>query len=340
MNIEDYEYGSGGPALLAGERPPVKNPAPWRGQNSFKSRVAAQFRSRENIDYLREIFKRDLTGGARKFIVSSLEESVHGFYAEAVLDEDMIAQRGGLRPGVALWEEVRRLNRVFYESRMEVAASMSVGYINEPYHMRMFEADSIRPPGLESLNNDGPSYELLENQVPHHSSGPGAAASKRSNQKWVDDMQLSTPTARSFSGFVTGSGGGGGGGSGGGGGNGGSGNSSNGGGNGGNGGNGSGSSGGDEAWSAANPYRSYEEAAQEYRDQYFAGSSDKRFMRRFEIPFWQKGGREGIDHNIRDTLGAAPVELETMFQKWDIIEQQVAPRAITGKSRYYGARKG
>ena len=312
MNIEDYEYGSGGPALLAGERPPVKNPAPWRGQNSFKSRVAAQFRSRENIDYLRDIFKRDLTGGARKFIVSSLEEAVHGFYAEAVLDEDMIAQRGGLRPGIALWDEVRRLNRVFYESRMEIAASMSVGYINEPYHMRMFEADSIRPPGLESLNNDGPSYELLENQVPHHSSGPGAAASKRSNQEWVDDAQLASPTARSFDGFVAGNGGGG---------------------------NNVGS-GGDEAWSAANPYRSSEEAAQEYRDQYFAGSTDRRFMRRFEIPFWQKGGREGIDHNIRDTLGAAPVELETMFQKWDIIEQQVAPRAITGKSRYYGARKG
>ena len=42
-----------------------------------------------------------------------------------------------------------------------------------------------------------------------------------------------------------------------------------------------------------------------------------RFMRYEQIPFWQRGGREGYERDIGETLGAAPCELDSPIRRWD-----------------------
>ena len=110
---------------------------------------------------------------------------------------DPLAQRGELQSAVDFWPEVRRINRIFYEERMSLvreqagllaqAGTQTPGELppgprkragpgdspvlrdgyaddNEPYHMRMFNADSLRPPGAERLNGPGPNWAIFEDQ--------------------------------------------------------------------------------------------------------------------------------------------------------------------------------
>ena len=43
-----------------------------------------------------------------------------------------------------------------------------------------------------------------------------------------------------------------------------------------------------------------------------------RFMRYESIPFWQKGGREGYDYDIEETLGTGERELDSNVRRWDM----------------------
>ena len=62
--------------------------------------------------------------------------------------------------------------------------------------------------------------------------------------------------------------------------------------------------------------------------------SRTRFMRYDAIPFWRKGGREGTDFDVDETLGVAPVELDGMTRGWDMPRQ----RARGEKRRVFGPR--
>ena len=72
----------------------------------------------------------------------------------------------------------------------------------------------------------------------------------------------------------------------------------------------------------------------EGEDDWDTQESRTRFMRYDAVPFWQKGGREGTDLDIDETLGVAPVELDGMSRGWDMPRQ----RARGEKRRVFGPR--
>ena len=147
----------------------------WPGQEAarapapFRDRVLAQFQSPQNLSYLSGLFARQVPAGPlRDFTLATLQDALLQYSGGAgraleLLASDPIARRGALRPAVGLWDEVRRLNRAFYEDRLAFLREQAhtiergaprdgVSEDDEPYHMRMFISDSLRPPGLEGLN--------------------------------------------------------------------------------------------------------------------------------------------------------------------------------------------
>ncbi len=153
-----------------------------RTPKRFRDRVLTVFRGPRNLEYLYGFFARKVPRGRlRDFTLSTLHDAVYTYSMDQgpaleVLQFDPIAQRGGLRPAMDLWAELRRLNLAFIQYRMRtlhdhaalidpVTPHDAVADDDEPYHMRMFVADSLRPPGLEHLNGPGPLYELREDQT-------------------------------------------------------------------------------------------------------------------------------------------------------------------------------
>lgn len=152
-----------------------------RTPERFRTRVLNQFRSPENIAYLRMRFERDVPAGPmRKFAVDTVEDAIYNFERfYDLIGSDSTALRGHNRAGFDMWAEVRRINRAFYADRMKLLREHSglleppknvldrdfAEYEDESYQMRMFISDSLRPPGLEHLNNPGPLYDIREDQV-------------------------------------------------------------------------------------------------------------------------------------------------------------------------------
>jgi hypothetical protein len=142
-----------------------------------RARLLALFRSSWNLAYLGGVFERAVPPGPlRRFALETLEDSVRSFErGEDLIYSDPIAQRGDAKPAAGLWPELRRLNRAFYEYRMQFLrdkAALISGRTgdgqwddDEAYHFRMFVADSLRPPGLERLNGTGPLYGIREDQT-------------------------------------------------------------------------------------------------------------------------------------------------------------------------------
>lgn len=375
----------------------------------FRERVIAQFRSPQNIAYLRGIFEERVPRGPlRQHVLATLDDAIYSYSegegpAYDVLLSDPVAQRGASRPAVSLWSEIRRLNRAFYENRLAFLRDQAyiierraprdgVSEDEEPYHMRMFISDSLRPPGLEHLNTPGPLYALREDQStwipqngpPSRQAGrpPGRQAGRPPSQAGrppsrppsqagrPQSRQAGRPQSRqpgrppsragppqdsvpldsvplegaaqgvprgkeSFAGRPD-----------------------------------DGESdvylyGDDDApWGRGDPNRTPEQAVAEYwgdnhtvsdtmtgapetmgqayGDRYAWGDTWRendgtRFMRRETIPFWQKGGREGIDGDIEETLGTAGRELDNHVRRWDM-DAVRDPRGQ--ETRRYGARTG
>ncbi len=192
--------------------PAVPNTGEWAGREAartpirFRNRVILAFRAPANLAYLRTLFRTAVPAGAlRDFALQTLDDAVYTFSefegrAHDVLWSDPVARRGALRPAVGLWDEVKRLNRVFYEERLSVlrdharmieaggdedarrdgrphrpvAQDDNIDGDDEPYHIRMFEADSLRPPGLEHLNSAGPLWGLREDTSVSFPTPPGS----------------------------------------------------------------------------------------------------------------------------------------------------------------------
>lgn len=326
----------------------------------MRDRIVAQFMSRENIKYLKELLNHKVPAGAlRTQAINSLEEAMHTFALKRALEviaSDPIAKRGAARPAVDFWAELRRVNRVFYEERMSVLrdyapiieererkefaikANKNAPHItrpvirdaqsedNEQYHMRMFISDSLRPPGLENLNTSGPLYALLEDQQQPDGARPIKTPNCDKKEKFTH-----RPDSKQEMGIIT------------------TGNfpigklpteydeeycfSGN--------------------WETGNPNRTPAQAIAEYwgddkvatqtfvgrkeqntddngdnvgrayGDDYAWGTSWKdnggtRFMRYETIPFWQKGGREGYEHDIEETLGTQMRESNNHVRGWDM----------------------
>lgn len=119
----------------------------------FIQRVAAQFQSSENVQYLRELFIQRLPPSRLLTnILDTLWDAVDNFVTVEILESDPTTRRGA---ATSHWAEIRRLNRAFYQQRI-TAFNMSA----DSYQMRAFENDSLHPAGLEHLNS-GPTYQPI-----------------------------------------------------------------------------------------------------------------------------------------------------------------------------------
>lgn len=322
----------------------------------FQQRLIYQFNSQENYDYLFNLFEKTTNGNMREYLLKTLWSDMQMFVAGDgpfydFTDSDNIANRAGLRSALDLWSEVRRLNLLFYNMKLDYLFKNTNGLIipevqpnnwkyqaatkrpedyqnltpairdgisedNEDYAMRMFISDSLQPPGLEYANGPGPNYELLEDQstwirtkLIQPDGGPLSANSNNSKNNFVN----SPNSQQNASGFeeedvsndVY----------------------------------------DDIPWSVGNPNRSAEQAIAEYwgdnhvasdtiigstefagikNGDIFAWGPDWKknggssFMRYPTIPFWQQGGREGIDSDIDETLGVGIFDSGNHVRGWDM----------------------
>jgi hypothetical protein len=318
-----------------------------RTQTRFHEKVVAQFISPQNIAYLKSVFEKMVPAGQmRIFAVETLADAVYNYdRAVDAVESDPIAQRGENRVASDMWSEVRRLNRLFFADRMkllrEQASMIEKGDRkmkrgprdftsdeDESYGMRMFIADSLRPPGLEHMNTPGPLYALREDQANSERAPPG-----RGGQALRELFESKSPdasaNARPWQGLHE-----------------------------------------DDGWGEGNPNRTPSQAIEEYWGDGFVesqkpptegtmlGAQDQwnvsygelygwgeewmkdggtRFMRYERPPFWQKGGREGYDYEIQETLGTAARELDSDVRRWDL-DRVRKPRGE--EYRRYGARNG
>jgi hypothetical protein len=341
--MDDFDDFDSVPLTSAGPRaecpfePGVSNTGWWAGREAartparFRDRVLAQFRSPENIAYLRSLFAERLPRGPlRAFTLATLEDALLNFSggegrAFDILNSDPTARRGSNRPAVGLWDEVRRLNRAFYEDRLALLREQAhlierraprdgVSEDDEPYHMRMFISDSLRPPGLEHLNTPGPLYALREDQSTWTPRERGRRETFAAQQKADPDVFLYGED--------------------------------------------------DSPWGIGDPNRTPEQAVAEYWGDAWTASETTtgapetmgqayganygwggawqenggtRFMRYETIPFWQRGGREGIDYDIEENLGTAARELDGQVRRWDM-DRLRKPRGQ--EYRRYGPRSG
>ncbi len=385
----------------------------------FRDRILLQFRSPQNVKYLQQLFATKVPAGKlRTFAVETAEDAVLNFgggfdRGSDILMSDNLARRGFARRAADFWSEVRRLNREFFDDRMRFFIQGAhtidpqpihdgVGDPDEQYHYQMFYADSIRPPGLEFLNDPGPFWAIREDQstwqpaeitstgraarphggrkaatpcanmregfggarssraapprprapAPPSRAAPGPAAPGRqatgrrekfASGNWEleiashypkddihqlelgqDDARRPRITDRSSRGENE-----------------------------------------DDAWSEGNPNRTASEALAEYwgddhpESVTQLGSKSRtgiaygglyawgdnwqdnggtRFMRYPDGPmFWQKGGREGYDYDIEETLGTQMREADNHVRRWDM-DRMRQPQGQ--QYRTYGPRSG
>lgn len=319
----------------------------------FRARVIAQFRDPRNLAYLRAAAAARLppSGAGRAALLADADAMALTFSEGAgeiydLLDSDALAGRGR---AVGFWAEVRRVNAAFL-ARLAASARAPGGPggrppnpgegqadDDEPYHVQAFVADSLRPPGLEHLNTPGPLYALREDagaERPylgtHDQEGPGGGYALGGGRGAPRPRDAGHPEA--FTGRPAPTeddeplGG----------------------------------DDGDEAWAPGDANRTPEQALAEYwgegwsatrllgaatapagdgvawgraagRDGALAApcrggrAPGARFMRYEAIPFWQKGGREGYDADIEETLGQATREMGAHVRRFDM-ERYRAPR--------------
>lgn len=163
-SAEDHEYGLREEARRrwAG-RPPAR----------FRERVAALFTAAANAAYLRGVLGRRLAGEpgpVLDYALDGLDGRLRAFArgrGGELVQSDPLAQRGDARPGDEAWAAVRRLNRAFVDYVVRLVADVrgtlleGAAEIDGAYHVQAFIADSLRPPGLEHLN-DGVLHATLE----------------------------------------------------------------------------------------------------------------------------------------------------------------------------------
>jgi hypothetical protein len=270
-----------------------------RAPVNFRSRVIAAFRSARNIEYLKGLLRPKC--GPRQ--LCDLGQKVYDFSSGSgraydILNSDPLARRGNARQASDLWSEVRRLNREFHDSMISVDVSLNDAD-NEPYHIRAFFDDSLRPPGLESLNcPDRPMFgsgsnlgghnpDLVEPDPNHEEAdwawspgNPTRTAEQAMAEFWGEERGLSetgvvTPCGPSI-------------------------------------------------------------AEQALRGEWFYTSESGPRRQRYEgFPRWQRTGERNFDKDIGETLGVGAREASNQVRGWDM-DRLRNPRGQ--EYRRYGAR--
>jgi hypothetical protein len=132
---------------------------------SFPARICETFVSQANQAYLKwYLMKYTPTAETRQIAERTTATAVWDYSKGAgreLFESDPQAQRGAAPD---LWSEVRRVNRAFLAAQMAVLCDIArrnaprgkddsgMYADDEPYHVRAFAEDSLRPAGLEGLN--------------------------------------------------------------------------------------------------------------------------------------------------------------------------------------------
>lgn len=229
-------------------RYPSENVETTRVPPRFRELVIAQFRSQENQAYLR----------SEVGYMADFNSSFYRFSRNDGIAYDIIAFEGEKRESLDFWECIRHLNKKFVMfARLQMEAPLNPP---EPYVMRAFIADSLRPPGYENLNAPGGLYDIHEDQIDDMDDDI-FNHQERTVEK-VDKYGYKGRSPIRQDGVSRGG---------------------------------------------------YAESNQRWRDQ-----GQTRYMRYEEIPFWQKGGREGYELDIEETLGLGSRELDHQIRGWDM----------------------
>lgn len=112
--------------------------------------IIGNFTSNQNIDYLRDYLEENIKHGkAREVVLDSLTETVFAFPCNALLEDS----QKNLRKSINIWEEVKRLNKLFIEDRLCFVRTFdTIG--EESYSYKMFSEDSLYPEGYGHLNDE------------------------------------------------------------------------------------------------------------------------------------------------------------------------------------------
>ena len=155
---------------------------PYRGGefNRVEAQALRAFAAPDNVAALRAWFAARAPAAA-----AGVEAAAAAFAA--------VRAREVLEGGAPLGDAAaatQRLNRAFVGERLTVTPD-PVGASSEQYARRMFDADSLRPPGLEKLNAEGPMWGArfgeTEDSAWDASGDPGASAADRLGEYFGED---------------------------------------------------------------------------------------------------------------------------------------------------------
>lgn len=167
-----------------------------RHPSYFRNKILLQFRSKENIDFLRNFFIKNIKPSASKdSLLKNLEDAMLSFSrsdgrALDILASDPIVSRS---EKLSLWRELRRLNHAFYEDHINISQSAK-----EPYHVSMFVADSLRPPGLEHLNGRHDGVSMNDDDEPWSAGNPHRSTEMAMAEYWGENNVASTTKVNSI----------------------------------------------------------------------------------------------------------------------------------------------
>lgn len=322
-----------------------------RQPKNFQDRVIETFLSEGNSEYLYNLIYYNLI--KLNILPENVQQALQTFIADMIsftssqggdiyniLDSDNLAMRAKMQYGINVWDEVKRLNIVFYQNRMNNYVNNDYGPLRQysapycqngaPYCQNVVNPQ-MRPPAQQTYSNydkllnhvpvDGAvednedyamkmfisdslqpeGYEYLNNMGPKYELLENQHEWSKKNGKNKYDM-----------------------------------------------GNGLSATGGNStetgtedddidfdvglAIAMADPVKYKTMRANQKSN--LVGSENADFMRYKEIPFWQQLPREGTDTDIDETLGFGAKETKNHVRGWDMS----ALREKNGKSytRYYG----
>jgi hypothetical protein len=139
-----------------------------------QGRILDAFLTDKNTRRIRRGLAKQLPAGPLlRFVTEGLADTMRRFglgLARDVVTSDPLATRGIAGP-VSERQELARINAAFVQSRVDSARDnhklIMHGRSDQSYQMQMFTADSLRPPGFESLNDPEPWHALLERRRPN-----------------------------------------------------------------------------------------------------------------------------------------------------------------------------
>jgi len=146
--------------------------------SNMRFKIINQFRSKENVEYLRATIMGMVPPETREYISLMLKTMVLGFDpdVEGTADEAVpndTAKLWGILSPTDFWQKVRDVNLSFINytvsfamQRYRAIVGTARPYEDEPYQIQQLIADSLRPVGAEDFNGGIPYKSYVDPHIP------------------------------------------------------------------------------------------------------------------------------------------------------------------------------